>query len=143
MGHSGQLARSANQTKLVDKELGTPDLGHPFFVEIDANGKKQFKLDVVKEHFLKPKPVCWNSSILGRRIVTHVACGFWHLLVVARSPEENSGRVYSAGHNSYGKLGLGDETMRHELCLVSVSPSIFLLYVCFLAPFSNTTFLKM
>ena len=114
MGINGQLARSAEMTTIVDED-GNPDLGNILY----KTAGKEFDQDVIKEHFLIPKPVIWSKSLpFVKRDVTHVACGTWHTLVVARSPEDSSARAYSAGSGSYGKLGHGDQSPRHELTLV-------------------------
>lgn len=118
MGHGGQLARSRD-VPTGKRDDGLPELGHPFYRGIDAKtGQKYYKQDLVMEHFLKPKPVIWAAG-LGRKIVTHVGCGDTHTLVAARSPGEPSSRLYAAGMNAYGKLGMGDEIERHEMTLVS------------------------
>jgi alpha-tubulin suppressor-like RCC1 family protein len=127
MGCSGQLGRSSTMTTLVDGD-GFPDLGKRFYmttkmVKDEETGKPYeknvFRQDVIMEHFLKPKPVIWSSSLPNiKRVVTHVSCGNWHTLVAARAPEDSSSRAYSTGAGAYGKLGHGDQRPRHEVTLV-------------------------
>jgi alpha-tubulin suppressor-like RCC1 family protein len=119
MGHSGQLARTQDVTDLRDSN-NLIDLGHAYYMRM-KNGQKTYLEDLVKDTFLTPKPVKWE--IPGPKIVTHVSCGGEHILVAARTPGATSSRLYAAGGNAYGKLGVGDEYPRHELVLVSKNKS--------------------
>jgi hypothetical protein len=148
MGCSGELARSAEMTTGVDND-GFPDLGKQFFMTMKMVVDQEtgmeyekyfFNEDVIKEHFLKPKPVLWNTSLPKlKRAVTHVSCGTSHILVCARAPEDSSSRAYSAGGGAFGKLGHGDELPRHELTLVCQTmafPLIIALSHLFVMPLS-------
>ncbi|KAL7488195.1 hypothetical protein ACHAW6_013783 [Cyclotella cf. meneghiniana] len=66
---------------------------------------------VVISEFLTPKPPIW-SGLPGKKKVTAIACGCYHLLAVVR---EGGMNVYGSGLNQYGQLGLGDIVNRHEL----------------------------
>jgi alpha-tubulin suppressor-like RCC1 family protein len=86
-------------------------------------------LDLMKEHFLKPKHILWQCNPSLKRSVISVAIGRNHLVVAARDPGLSVGKVYTSGVNAYGQLGLGDEgkgTDRHALTLVCEHKHIFL-----------------
>jgi alpha-tubulin suppressor-like RCC1 family protein len=104
---------------------GRPDLGQGFFYttkQEDGDGNVRFVAtpSLVREHFLTPKPPIWSFGSPQKKVI-NVACGSYHLLAVAREPDDAKLRVYSSGINNYGQLGQGDfgvETERHELTMV-------------------------
>jgi len=69
---------------------------------------------LVIENMLTPKPVLWAGPAVKRQILT-VACGGFHMLVIARENGQSDTRVYSCGLNNYGQLGHGDKDARKEL----------------------------
>jgi alpha-tubulin suppressor-like RCC1 family protein len=140
--HNGQLARSKNMgAKIIKNEKGHEvyDIGK-YWVgeeyetgELEKNSKGEVKLDdttgepikviafryhldLIKEKFLKPSPVCWATPATKRSVIS-VACGDMHLLVAARDGDLDS-KVYSSGNNGFGQLGHGDQRERHELTSV-------------------------
>lgn len=105
----GQLARSAQITSPDEK--GNYDL---------TKLVKESDEDFIVEKFLTPAPVIYGRLPHERKSVLSVACGFVHMLVVARDPGSYDPFVYGAGDNSFGALGLGVEVDKaHELTLVS------------------------
>jgi alpha-tubulin suppressor-like RCC1 family protein len=70
----------------------------------------------VFHNFLVPRKIDWDETLssCARRIVDF-ACGDSHLLVVARDENSFETRVYSAGRNHTGQLGMGDQMLRHVL----------------------------
>jgi regulator of chromosome condensation len=84
----------------------------------DANEKKK-AFEIMKHDFLIPKPVKYSPAI-GKHIVLDVACGQNHMLVVLREEDSFETKVYGTGLNQYGQLGLGDNTNRNVLTLVSI-----------------------
>ena len=149
--HNGQLARSKTmgaEIKKLDKfgahtmyELGKMWIGEEYGtgqyeknddgswkIDPDTGNRIEIKayryhLDLIKNKFLKPAPVCWADPSPQRSVLS-VACGELFLVVVARDGGYNTS-VYSAGHNGMGQLGLGIESdiayEVHELtkvCLV-------------------------
>jgi hypothetical protein len=54
----------------------------------------------------------WHPTVIN------IACGGFHLLVVAVDPATNEKNVYSAGRNDFGQLGHGDCDRRTELTKV-------------------------
>lgn len=122
-GNYGELARSAGMTK--PDAYGKYDVAQTFAYkqERDEEGElyDEPDIDIIKEHFLTPKPVIWQSNPKLKRIVISVGVGVTHLVVAARDPGQLHGKVYTSGVNSYGQLGHGDDgkdTTRHELTLV-------------------------
>jgi alpha-tubulin suppressor-like RCC1 family protein len=123
MGLFGQMARSATMTqpdndgKYAIKKMFLNDV-----TDSEGDTRSVPAEAVVKESFLKPKPVIFASQPNLQRRVIEVACGMNHMLVVARNPQSVSGRgnLYSAGLNQYGQLGMGDTDERHALTLVRV-----------------------
>jgi alpha-tubulin suppressor-like RCC1 family protein len=53
------------------------------------------------------------SSLSGKKIIA-IAAGYYHSFVLA-----NDGKVYAAGHNEIGQLGLNDKTNRDRFVAVS------------------------
>jgi alpha-tubulin suppressor-like RCC1 family protein len=107
----------------------------------DANGKPNE--EIISEFFLKPAPPNFAGELPSdKMIVTDIACGGNHLLVIARTPGGSASQVYSSGLNNYGQLGHGDanegnavNTNRHELTLVStMSVKAFELQSCAMHP---------
>ncbi|EEC47678.1 predicted protein [Phaeodactylum tricornutum CCAP 1055/1] len=123
-GNHGELARTATMGAKKNKE-GRPDLGQGFFYttkQEDGDGNVRFVAtpSLVREHFLTPKPPIWSFGSPQKKVI-NVACGSYHLLAVAREPDDAKLRVYSSGINNYGQLGQGDfgvETERHELTMI-------------------------
>ena len=96
------------------KEDGTYDLNDGFFLDGQIVDPKK-----VLDEFLTPKPPRWAGSIpYPRKVVTDVACGRYHVLVVARDPNDGVQNLYSSGNNTAGQLGHGDDESRHELTRV-------------------------
>jgi alpha-tubulin suppressor-like RCC1 family protein len=74
--------------------------------------------EFIREKFLNPSPVRFAIGSPKKTVLT-VACGSYHLLVVAREPNDFKSTLYSSGLNNYGQLGHGDIVNRHELTPVS------------------------
>jgi hypothetical protein len=96
-----------------------PMLGH-FETKYNKDGKpfEEFVTedDKVFHNFLVPKKVDWDENLKDcKRRIVDFACGDSHLLVVARDEESFDTRVYSAGRNYTGQLGMGDQKHRHVL----------------------------
>lgn len=72
-------------------------------------------MDLLRDKFLTPLPVQYDT--LGKRKVLNLACGGNHLLVAALD-SDGKARLYAAGLNQYGQLGLGDKENRHVLTKV-------------------------
>jgi hypothetical protein len=122
-GHTGELARSAGMTQ--PDAGGNYNLGITFTYEpkqnADGDWEDQPNIDMIKEHYFKPKHVLWQSNPSQKRIVISVGVGVTHLVVAARDPGQLHGKVYTSGMNTFGQLGQGDdrkETSRHALTLV-------------------------
>ena len=83
-------------------------------------------VEIVRDSHLVPKPVLWDDippSLDYKRNVLNVACGGFHLLVIANdvqsgNGEEGGNTIYSCGLNNYGQLGLGDTKNRDKLIRV-------------------------
>ena len=83
-------------------------------------------VEIVRDSHLVPKPVLWDDippSLDYKRNVLNVACGGFHLLVIANdvqsgNGEEGGNAIYSSGLNNYGQLGLGDRKNRDKLIRV-------------------------
>mgnify|MGYP005852568865 CR=1 FL=1 len=112
MGVCGQLARSANMTQPDENGQYNLDKVHNTY-----NEDSRYDLNAVNEHYMKPKPVLWEKGT-GKKIVTEVAFGMGHILVLARSPGQAASFAYSAGISNYGQTGHGDHEQRHELTLI-------------------------
>jgi hypothetical protein len=106
---------------------GKYDLGKGFYYKKRKNDEGQWELtnepdtDIVRKHFLTPKPVLWQDPPHLQRTVISVGIGSAHLVVVARDHGQWHGHVYTSGDNTDGQLGLGDDgrgTNRHALTLV-------------------------
>lgn len=69
---------------------------------------------------MTPRPPMWAGGI--SRKVEAVACGSFHMLVLAAAGQHNSRytTVFSCGLNNRGQLGLKDYQNRDELTQVSV-----------------------
>jgi alpha-tubulin suppressor-like RCC1 family protein len=96
-----------------------PMLGH-FETKYNKDGKQyeEFVTDDAKlfHNFLVPKKVDWDDKLEDcKRRIVDFACGDSHLLVVARDENTFGTRVYSAGRNHTGQLGMGDQMHRHVL----------------------------
>ena len=118
MGHTGELARSANMTTptMVDGEK-TYKLGKEFYTDMSTG---DFRTELVQKKFLTPLPPIWAGGLEKMQVLS-VGCGGAHMLVCARRPGQFESNVYSSGLNQYGQLGLGDQKSRHELTPVSCS----------------------
>ena len=118
MGQQGQLARSAGMTD-PNPKTGDYDLGKSFIGEVyDKQVKDEkghitieqdfrFKPHVIAEKFLKPDFVRYANTLPSqKKIATSVACGAYHLMVVARDnvADASSARVYVSGLNNYGQV---------------------------------------
>lgn len=112
-GCMGELARSPSMAK--KDASGNFDLTTNFFKNKKADSWGWLNMDLLRDKFLTPLPVQYES--LGKRQVLNLACGAWHLLVVAMD-EDGTVRLYSSGLNQYGQLGLGDHENRHVLTKV-------------------------
>jgi alpha-tubulin suppressor-like RCC1 family protein len=82
--------------------------------------------ELVRAHFLSPKPPCWNGAIpYPKKIVVDVAVGKHHMLVAARDNADSTETcLYATGLNHYGQLGLGDTNWHHELTKVLGSKDV-------------------
>ena len=80
----------------------------------------------MRDSHLVPKAVLWDDippSLDYKRNVLNVACGGFHLLVIANDVQSGNGKeggnaIYSSGLNNYGQLGLGDTKNRDKLIRV-------------------------
>lgn len=116
-GHSGELGRSA--------DMATPnaDGGYNLFphdmkyYKEGADGNEYIDERIIVDKFLSPKPPRYNWGSPKKRVLT-VACGQYHILVVAQEPSSSQTHTYSAGNNGFGQLGHGDVQNRHELTLI-------------------------
>jgi len=102
-------------------ELG--ELARPVFNPIKDPEEGFYNSEEVKDEHLVPKPVSWPDSHLSNtRSVEEIACGAYHLLVIARDYCSGKGGdlvAFSSGLNSYGQLGLGDKKDRKILTRIS------------------------
>jgi regulator of chromosome condensation len=128
-GNHGELARSATMMTKPNKKDGSYDLEKNFFYKlaVDPETGEEFlkpNLSIVEQQFLKPQPVLYDPQLpILKREVIAVATGQYHLLVVARDPGSNFGKVYASGMNNYGQLGTGDVRDRHALTHVETLAS--------------------
>jgi len=80
----------------------------------------EFHIDKARDQYLLPQPVIWaDRALTNTHVVHNIACGAFHLLVVAKDGEGGPLNVYAAGLNNYGQLGLGDLDARKELTKIS------------------------
>ena len=112
-GCMGELARSPSMAK--KDASGKFDLTTNFYKNKRADSWGWLNMDLLRDKFLTPLPVQYES--LGKRQVLNLACGGFHLLVVAMD-KDGKVRLYSSGLNQYGQLGLGDNEVRHVLTKV-------------------------
>jgi alpha-tubulin suppressor-like RCC1 family protein len=84
--------------------------------EIDDKGQPHFVVDKEKLHknYLVPTPVEWKDDEPPVEIVDF-AIGKYHIIVLGRKKGEYGTRVYSAGGNANGQLGLGHYRQEHAL----------------------------
>lgn len=121
-GNKGELARSAGMT--TPGPNGQYELGKLYCYKSVGEGEAQElvpDLEIVDNHFLKPKPVLWATNPQVKRTAIAVAVGTFHILVSARDPGQYQAKLYTSGLNNYGQLGhgdSGDNTERHALTLV-------------------------
>ena len=112
LGECGELARP------VFKPLKKPDRDDPQF---------QVVMTKAREEYLKPQPVIWaDQALTYRHDVQSIACGAFHLLVVASDGKNGVRQVYASGLNNYGQLGTGDLEPRQELTKVRKGKCIIL-----------------
>jgi len=79
-----------------------------------------FHINKARDEYLVPQPVVWaDRALTNTHVVHNIACGGYHLLVVAKNGEGGPLNVYATGLNNYGQLGLGDLDARGELTKVS------------------------
>lgn len=80
-----------------------------------------YKVDKIINDYLVPQPVVWDEGLTVEKTVTNMACGAYHLLVIARNNNHHNvgiNSVYASGLNQYGQLGLGDTRDRKVLTRV-------------------------
>ena len=122
LGETGELARP------VRKGLKNSD-----YTFKDGDGPyAPYHVDWVREDYVVPQPVVWEEEPKEgyKRVVEFVACGGYHLLVIARDvrvqDDENDAFansepvVYGSGLNQYGQLGLGMTKNVEKLTRVSM-----------------------
>ena len=87
---------------------------------IDKKGDRVIKIntEILEDHFMQPKPVMFAHLPPIPPKVIAVACGLYHIVVVARDPQNSHGKLYTSGLNNYGQLGHGDTENRDVLTLV-------------------------
>ena len=104
IGEAGELARNAYTP------IKNPDFIYPEDKSIEVPPYDPYFVDKVKDEHLLPQEVEWaDGDPANNRIVVGVACGSFHLLVIAKDGEDGDLAVYSSGLNNYGQLGLGTE----------------------------------
>ena len=116
-GNCGELARTADMGDIGFDDKGVFDMKKP---HMKGN---EYDLDFVRDKFLNPSAVRFAGAV-SKKTVLFVACGSYHLLVVAREPNQFQSTLYASGLNQYGQLGLGVDEKgkgvdRHELTPVS------------------------
>jgi alpha-tubulin suppressor-like RCC1 family protein len=124
IGFSGEMARSANMT--MPDENGKYDL-QKLYLKGDKDEGFHVLEEAIKKHFLLPKPVIFANEPHLKRTILAVACGTFHIMVVASDPNDSRGKLYTSGLNKDGQLGLGDSgegTERHALTLVRLISNI-------------------
>ena len=104
INHDGALARTPKNQNGEEVKLDMEDL--------------PARVDVYAQHFLCPQPVMFAHQPVITPTVIAVSCGVLHMLVVARDPNSNHGKLYTSGFNGYGQLGHGDTENRNVLTLV-------------------------
>lgn len=121
LGETGELARPVR--KGIKHSNYSPKKGDGPY----AN----YHVDWVKEDYVVPKPVLWEEDPKPgfKRVVEFIACGGYHLLVIARdvnvqddasNSHDGESAVYGSGLNQYGQLGLGMNTNVEKLTRVSM-----------------------
>eukprot|EP00557_Chaetoceros_sp_GSL56_P014857 CAMPEP_0176485392 /NCGR_PEP_ID=MMETSP0200_2-20121128/5013_1 /TAXON_ID=947934 /ORGANISM="Chaetoceros sp., Strain GSL56" /LENGTH=677 /DNA_ID=CAMNT_0017882029 /DNA_START=74 /DNA_END=2107 /DNA_ORIENTATION=- len=101
LGECGELARDVfTPIKKSDEEINRIPKN-----EIDENSYLKFHVDKVRDEYIQPGPALFADGFQDR-IVEQVACGGYHILVIARETEDGPSELYSAGLNQYGQLGL-------------------------------------
>jgi hypothetical protein len=104
MGHSGELARTADMTTpKLENGKATYDLGKSFYTKVylDENDEEQisFLKDIINEQFLTPKPPRWFGGG-SKKTVVSVVCGNYHLMVAARDHGKFQSVLYTSGLNN-------------------------------------------
>ena len=112
LGQVGEMARSRDVPGAWNDSTETYNIAPELY---KINGK--VNESIIREHFLKPKPVRFNWGSAKKSIV-HVACGQSHLLVVAREPGAMETNVYASGHNGYHQTNIKEVNAIHELTLI-------------------------
>ena len=113
-GNSGELARSPGM--VAPKDDGSYNLQPEAYKNKKADSYGWFNMKLIHDKFITPHPVQFQMP--GKKRVMNVACGDIHMLVAAADAGSDLVRLYSAGHNNYGQLGVGDQKGRHVLTLV-------------------------
>ena len=104
IGETGELSRT------VSLPIKNPDFEYPEDKKIDVPPYAPYFVDKVRDEHMLPKEVEWaDGDKAHNRIVVGVACGSFHLLVIAKDGEDGDLAVYASGLNNYGQLGLGTE----------------------------------
>lgn len=103
LGESGEIARPVfRPIKKSDEEVQKIPKE-----ELSENGYLKFYVDKVRDEYMKPGPALFADGNQDR-IVEAVACGGYHILVLARDSEDSPCELYSAGLNNYHQLGPHD-----------------------------------
>jgi len=84
--------------------------------------RKKYNYDIIAKEWMTPRPPMWAGGI--SRKVEAVACGSFHMLVLAAAGQHNSRytTVFSCGLNNRGQLGLKDYQNRDELTQIEILP---------------------
>lgn len=107
LGQCGELARPVYE-KIKDEKYEWKE---------GDDSYSCYNFDKVVNDYLVPQPVTWMEGLNSKKTVDSVACGAYHLLVIAN--DKGDCAVYASGLNQYGQLGLNDTNDRKELTRIT------------------------
>lgn len=109
LGEHGELSRTISaKLKKSDEEIRSimlskgMDPDHP---DSRLSSQDEHNMEIIRKENMVPQLVQFADGKNDRDIVK-VACGGYHVLLLARGKEEKT-RVFATGLNNYGQLGLG------------------------------------
>ena len=119
MGECGELSRPVSiKPKKEEQEIHDILVARGLDPEKDKlPSHEQYNLDVIQKEYMVPKPVEFADGVTNRGIIK-VTCGSYHILVLAKGPDDKVA-VYASGLNNYGQLGLGHSDNVDKLTEVS------------------------